>query len=178
MSARWLVSALVVVGCGHRATPTSSCTDASVCASACGPGVDAPPLEGQTHVPEPTPVTYQANPPASGPHWPVWQMPWGAYPNELPRERWVHNLEHGGIVELYNCPTGCSDVVAALTNLMQSTPPDKFNEQRFIITPDTIMPHRVAVLAWGWRWQGDAVDAATIRCFIDARYDRAPESIP
>jgi hypothetical protein len=149
-----------------------------VCATACGPGIDAPPLEGATHVPEPTPITYQANPPASGPHWPLWQMPWGVYANELPRERWVHNLEHGGIVLLYDCPTGCDDVVAQLINIRDATPPDRYNEQRFIITPDSVMPHRVAALAWGWRWQGDAVDATTIRCFVNARYDRGPESIP
>jgi hypothetical protein len=40
------------------------------------------------------------------------------------------------------------------------------------------MPHKVAAVAWGWRWQGDAVDMPAMRCFIDARYDRAPESIP
>jgi hypothetical protein len=90
----------------------------------------------------------------------------------------MHNLEHGGVALLYNCPTGCDDVIGALTTLYQSTLPDQFNEQRILIVPDAQMPHRVAAVAWGWRWQGDAVDAPTMRCFIDARYDRAPESIP
>lgn len=180
MSARSLVSLLVVsalAGCGG-AKATSACSDGGVCALACGPGVDAPPLESAYHVDEPTPVSYAANPPASGPHWPMWQEPWGAYPGGLPRERWMHNLEHGGVVLAYNCPSGCDDVVAALTTLRDATPPDQYNEQRILIVPDAQMPHRVAAIAWGWRWQGDAVDSATVRCFIDARYDRAPESIP
>jgi hypothetical protein len=183
MSGRWLASsfALLLFGCGRGGVTGAdggSCSDAGPCAFDCSPGVDAPPNEGGQHVPEPTPVSYRANPPASGPHWPVWQQPWGAYPAGLPRERWVHNLEHGGIVLLYNCPAGCDDVVGALTTLWQSTPPDRFNEQRFLLLPDQAMPKKVAAVAWGWRWQGDAVDSAAIRCFIDARYDRAPESIP
>ena len=181
MSARWPASALLFVivvvagGCGGvKSDPCSA--DAGVCG--CGPGIDSPANEGGQHVAEPSTVSYRANPPASGPHWPMWQEPWGAYPMGLPRERWVHNLEHGGVALLYNCPTGCDDVVAQLTALRDSTRPDRFNAQRILIVPDAVMPHRVAAVAWGWRWQGETVDAATVRCFIDARYDRAPESTP
>jgi hypothetical protein len=184
MSARSLASALVVTalaGCGgggSGARYPAGCDGGGPCVFACGAGVDQPPLEPAIHVAEPTMVTYQANPPASGMHWPMWQEPWGAYPNGLPRERWVHNLEHGGVVLLYHCPTGCDDVVPALTALLNATPPDRFNEVRILITPDSLMPRKVAAVAWGFRWQGDAVDANAIRCFIDARYDRAPESLP
>jgi Protein of unknown function (DUF3105) len=179
MSVRWLASiVLFVAACSGGSGKSSTCSDGGLCALACGPGIDTPPLEGGTHVPEPTMVTYAANPPASGPHWPQWQEPWGPYPDGLPRERWVHNLEHGGVVLLYNCSTGCDDVVGALTTLYHSTPPDQYNEQRILIVPDSQMPHRAAAVAWGWRWQGDSVDSPTVRCFIDARYDRAPESIP
>lgn len=179
MWARWLASLAVVAvaGCGGGAK-MNACDDAGPCALSCGAGIDSPPYEGAMHVPEPTPVDYMANPPASGPHWPVWQQPWGAYPMELPRERWVHNLEHGGIVLLYNCPSGCDGDVAALQAIIDGTPADQYNEQRFILTPDTVMPHKLAAVAWRWRWQGEAVDMATIRCFVQARYDRAPESIP
>ncbi|HXU69635.1 MAG TPA: DUF3105 domain-containing protein [Polyangia bacterium] len=179
MSARWLVSAAIVVVAGCGGSPSrGSCSDGPPCALDCGPAVDAPPNEGQLHVPEPTMVDYQSNPPASGPHWPMWQEPWQPYPDGLPRERWVHNLEHGGIVLLYNCPGGCDDVVGELTALWQATPPDRYNEQRVLIVPDSAMPHKVAAIAWGWRWQGESVDSGAIRCFMDARYDRAPESIP
>jgi len=181
MSARWLVSVValgVVAGGCHSSSGGAACSDGPPCALDCGPGVDAPTLVPGVHVAEPTMITYDQNPPSSGPHWPVWQEPWGPYPAGLPRERWVHNLEHGGVVLAYNCPDGCDDVIAALTSLWQSTPPDQFNEQRLLVLPDGAMPHRVAAIAWGWRWQGETVDTAAIRCFIDARYDRAPESIP
>src|SRR4051794_40836170 len=78
MSARWLASvvgALLIAGCGKQAsTPGDggACTDAGPCALSCGPGVDAPPYEGATHIEEPTPITYVANPPASGNHWGQW----------------------------------------------------------------------------------------------------------
>jgi hypothetical protein len=180
MSARSLVSLaiLVAAGCGSG-DGDKPCSDGPPCALDCGPEVDAPPKsQAAVHIAEPTPITYDANPPASGPHWPMWQEPWGPYPNGLPRERWVHNLEHGGVVLLYNCPAGCDDVVGALTTVWQATPPDRFNEQRLLIVPDAQMPHKVAAIAWGWRWQSDTVDMNGLRCFINARYDRAPESIP
>ncbi|MDB4969972.1 MAG: hypothetical protein JWN44_5661 [Myxococcales bacterium] len=178
MSARWLASLVVVLVAGCHAKGSTACDGNGACALDCGAGIDAPANEGQQHVDEPTVVSYAANPPASGPHWPAWQEPWGAYPNGLPRERWMHNLEHGGVVLLYHCPSGCDDDVAELTTLRDATAVDRFNEQRVLIVPDASMPHRVAAVAWGWRWQGEVVDLPAIRCFIDARYDRAPESIP
>lgn len=178
MSARWLISfAPVLAACGSG-DGGSGCSDGPPCALDCGPEVDAPKKEAGAHVAEPTPISYDQNPPSSGPHWPMWQEPWGPYPSGLPRERWVHDLDHGGIVLAYNCPAGCDDVSGELTTMMNATPPDRFDLQRFLIVPDTEMPHKVAALAWGWRWQSDAVDMTSIRCFVTARYDRAPESIP
>ena len=175
----WIAGvALLLAACGGGDSG-DACSDGPPCALDCGPEVDAPPKsQAAVHIAEPTPITYDANPPASGPHWPMWQEPWGAYPGGLPRERWVHNLEHGGIVLAYNCPDGCDDVVGELTTIMSATPPDRFNEQRFLIVPDAQMPHKVAAIAWGWRWQSESVDMNGIRCFVNARYDRAPESIP
>jgi hypothetical protein len=177
MSARWLVSVLLLAACdASRSGP--ACDGGVDCPASCGPGVDSPPFEGAQHVAEPTPVHYNANPPASGSHWPMWQEPWGDYPMELPRERWVHNLEHGGVVLLYNCPSGCEDVHQALIAIRNGRQPDQYNAVRILVTPDSVMPHKVAAVAWLWRWQGDTVDANAINCFINARYDRAPESLP
>jgi hypothetical protein len=144
-------------------------------ALACGSGIDQRPIEGQTHVDPPATVSYRDNPPASGNHYPV-PAPWGM--GTYQREQWVHNLEHGGIVLLYKCPTACDAEVLQLLNLRAARHVDQFNEVRILITPDSAMPHKFAAIAWGWRWQGDAIDAAELNCFIDARYDKAPESIP
>ena len=147
-------------------------------ACACSPSVDKPPVVSRNHVPVGTTVNYPFNPPDGGDHYPIWLQPWGFYPTEQRREYWVHNLEHGAVVMLFNCPGGCPNDSAHLQAIMTSTPPDRYNEQRFIITPDSAMPHRFAAIAWGYRWQGDTIDETAIRCFISARYDMAPESIP
>jgi hypothetical protein len=141
----------------------------------CGPGIDQRPIEGQLHVDPPATVSYRDNPPASGNHYPV-PAPWGQ--GTYPRETWVHNLEHGGIVLLYNCPTGCDADVQKLVALRARRPADQFHEVRVLITPDSLMPHKFAAIAWGWRWQGDTIDEGVINCFIGDRYDKAPESIP
>ena len=178
MSARWLASVLVVAAAAACGGGSARAATVRRARSTAGPSVDAPPREPATHVPEPTPVQYSANPPASGPHWPMWQEPWQPYPGGLPRERWVHNLEHGGIVLAYNCPDGCDDVDRGADGAVAVDPARPVQRAALLVLPDSAMPHRVAAIAWGWRWQGEAVDMNAIRCFIAARYDRAPESIP
>jgi hypothetical protein len=178
VAVRTAVLALVLLSAACGGPSGFPCSGGADCAQRCGPGVDAPPLEGQTHVSVGTKVRYAANPPASGSHYPFWRQPWEMYATQVPREEWVHNLEHGGIVLLYNCPTPCPDVVDALTAIRLGRQPDRFNAIRILGTPDLEMPRRVAAVAWGWRWQGDSVDADAIECFIDARYDRGPESLP
>ncbi len=76
---------------------------ANACPLACAPAIVPVPDDGRYHLPFCTPITYNHDPPASGPHWP-WPAPWGPHHEVVPREWWVHNLEHGGIVLLYNCP--------------------------------------------------------------------------
>jgi hypothetical protein len=153
----------------------AACGDDSNGAFNCGPGIDQRPIEGQMHVDPPATVMYRDNPPASGNHYPV-PAPWGI--GTVQREQWVHNLEHGGIVMLYNCPAGCAADQQKLVAIMNGRKVDQFNEVRVLITPDSLMPHKFAAIAWGWRLQMDVIDAAEINCFITARYDRAPESIP
>jgi hypothetical protein len=142
----------------------------------CG-GVEELAIEGAQHVAPPALVSYRDNPPASGDHY-FFTAPWGVATQPIQREQWVHNLEHGGIVLLYNCPTGCDADVQTLTRIYRERKADKFNTVRIIVNADTVMPKKLAALAWGWRWQGDSVDERAIECFIDARYDRAPESVP
>jgi Protein of unknown function (DUF3105) len=168
MWARWLVSAALIVVAG--------CHDDDG-ALKCGSGIDQRAIEGWAHVDPPATVMYRDNPPASGNHYPV-PAPWGVAPAPVQREQWVHNLEHGGIVFLYNCPSGCDDDVQAMTNVLVTRPVDQFNEVRILITPDTLMPHSLAAIAWGWRWQSESWDDKTVECFIDQRYDKGREVIP
>jgi hypothetical protein len=179
MSARWLVSLVVLAACGS--TPQMAATDpctADDAACACSPAVDRPVYEGANHVPQGTMVNYRANPPTSGSHWPFWSTTYGSFPDGLPREEWMHNLEHGGVVLLYNCPAGCDDEVQRMEAIRNGRHPDEWNEVRILIVPDALMPHKFAAVAWNYRWQGDVLDDDAVSCFIDARYDRGPESTP
>jgi hypothetical protein len=156
----------------------------NACPLSCSPAVEAVPDEGAIHVAYGTPVVYKHNPPASGPHWPF-PAPWGFHPEGVAREWWVHNLEHQGIVLLYNCPGGdagavnaCSTEIDQLRLLALSRQPDQFNEVRIVITPDPLLPKRFAAVAWDWDLLADSFDMAAFQCFIDARYGRGPEQIP
>jgi hypothetical protein len=114
------------------------------------------------------PVNYPDPPPTSGPHNPCWGR-WGVHDEPLAAERWVHNLEHGGVVFLYNCPDGCDQEVAAIKQLNQ-------HRHRTIITTYAVLPTRFAVVSWGHRLLSDCFDLATFDAFYERNFDRGPES--
>src|SRR5207302_164982 len=55
--------------------------------------------EGHNHVDAGSLVVYQHNPPTSGNHWPIWAK-YMVHDEAVPREVYVHNLEHGAIALL------------------------------------------------------------------------------
>jgi hypothetical protein len=87
---------------------------------------------GHFHEPVGTAVKYSLCPPASGNHWssiPLGPIPPRVYgPNEktVP-EGWVHNLEHGALVLVYNCGKnggdGCSDTAQATMKALYNSWP-------------------------------------------------------
>lgn len=128
------------------------------------------------HVPEGQAVQYTAVPPVGGAHWPS-PASWGTYPAQLPDERVVHNLEHGGIVIDYNGIP--ADDVRKLQSLLLSYPRDRYNEVKLVIQPyNKIAPGTVALTAWGWRELLSAYDEQAIRAFLDAHMNRCCESVP
>jgi uncharacterized protein DUF3105 len=160
------------------AAALSACGGASPNApapTAATPGV-AVPNEGWTHVPEGSAVSYQNNPPASGPHYPVW-LRYQAYSQPMARGYWVHNLEHGAIVVLYR-PDASADVVRQITDAFRSIPVDpSCGHQRALLTPDPLLPRLTAVVAANFVLLGDSVDAQSIRDFAVARRGRGPEQV-
>ncbi len=68
------------------------------------------PDEGRTHVTDPV-INYQHTPPASGPHYAV-PAQYQFNTTEVPEGNWVHSLEHGAIVVLYQCDTGRVTAIA------------------------------------------------------------------
>jgi hypothetical protein len=116
-------------------------------------------------------VEYADPPPSSGDHDPCWAR-WGVHEEPVPDENWVHNLEHGGVVFLYDCPDGCADEAADLAAL--ATGLGAFA----VVTPYAPMPTRYAAVAWGWRYLTDCFEQASFEDFYARHADRAPESNP
>ena len=137
-----------------------------------------PPTAGGIHVAEGTSIHYDYNPPSSGPHYPS-PASWGVYPQALAPGTWVHNLEHGGIVVLYQCPSSCTALQAQLQALYTQMPFDgQFQEKKVIITPFSNLDHLLRVQAWGWTMPLDTVDTAAIDAFYREHVNKGPEVIP
>jgi hypothetical protein len=101
---------------------------------------------------------YTSQPPCSGLHCAAW----GTYTtfdeqSPLPACNFIHNLEHGAIVFMYNCPAACPELVAALKEVMAMTAGDpdclaSFGFNRLVLTPYSEMEATVAAAAWGYTW--------------------------
>lgn len=153
--------------------------------ASCFVEIAQPPLMSSfAHVPIGTAVDWDSNPPSSGPHYPIWAA-FQAYTSPVPRGYYVHDLEHGAIVFLYNCGSaGCPDVVSKLQAASDSLPDDPVCAQqgggvrvRTVITPDPLIPTRVAAAAWGWIYLADCADLPTLEQFAKAHYGQGREDL-
>ncbi|HZO28043.1 MAG TPA: DUF3105 domain-containing protein [Chloroflexota bacterium] len=136
------------------------------------------PLEAADHVGEGTPVTYKSRPPASGPHYPTWSQTYGFMEPAPPAGIWLHNLEHGAVVILYNCPQACPELEQQLKDLYPTLPLGRNargGRARALILPYADMDHKIAVVAWGWLLELDEFDRDQIVRFYESRIDRGPE---
>jgi hypothetical protein len=139
------------------------------------PPVVTVPSEGWVHVAEGTPVAYQANPPASGPHYPVWAR-YKEHTQAVPRPYWVHNLEHGAIVLLYR-PDAPSAAVAELRQAFSALPNDPAcGHRRALLTPDPLLPQPVAAVAALHVLTGERLDPSWVRSFTDTYRGHGPEA--
>ena len=117
---------------------------------------------GQSHPP------HNSNPPTSGWHYPR-QADWGFYSKELPDERVVHNLEHGGIWISY---TGVNDSTRSqLRQLAQEYP------KSVIVTQRSENDVPIAVASWGQLMELQSVDRERIVEFIEKNMNHSPEPI-
>ncbi len=128
--------------------------------------------EGRGHFEIDTELSWEANPPHSGGHWPMWAS-WGEHDSTLEREYWIHNLEHGGIVLSYRCPGGCEADVDVLRAVMDMRP-----DLRILITPDPELPaDGFAAISWTWVYGFETPDLDTLLCFVDQHENHAPEDV-
>lgn len=149
----------------------SACADVDWMPGACEAGMgERFDSRGAGHIDEAEPITYDLSPPVADNHRGTWAR-WGEYAS-LPPQRWLHNLEHGGITLLYH-PCAPAEMVDALREIAQA----RGDDYRWILTPYADLPSAVAVVAWEWRYQAECVDADAINAFFDQRYRMAPEDV-
>jgi len=122
------------------------------------------PDQGNLHVQtlsEPI-LPYNSDPPTSGPHLP-YIAPWGIHTEPIPKQLQVHNLEDGGVVVQYSCPTACPELVDKLKAVVQ-----RYDKQ-VLLAPYPGLANRIALTAWTRLDTFDEFDEGRIVKFI-SRY--------
>jgi len=145
----------------------------------------AVPDEGRTHVDPSTTPTYKSYPPASGPHYSaqgIAPVPWQTI-DTLQEGQYLHNLEHGGIAILYDCPSGtaCTTLKNSLENYVKTLAPVEptYGEVKVVLTPYSRgMQKKVALVAWDYIEFLDSYDQAEITRFYENHVNKGPEQIP
>jgi hypothetical protein len=127
------------------------------------------PDEGRAHIAvgaahEP----YHSNPPTSGPHY-AQAADWGIYPDPLPDEQVVHNLEHGGIWISYK------DIDADTKAKLEAIA--KANSGSVIMTPRPQNDARIVLASWTRLEKLGSYDEGKILEFIRANKNKAPEPL-
>lgn len=135
------------------------------------------PDEGREHTAEGMPIKYKHYPPTSGTHY-TNPVKWGVYNQEVKEGYFVHNLEHGGVVILYNCPTACPDLVQKLDEAYRTFPKAKYGEVKIVVAPSHNLKHRIALLAWDYLDEMDTFDRDRALKFYQTHVDRGPEDVP
>lgn len=141
------------------------------------PGTPVPNLAASHVTPGEPHLRYNSTPPTSGPHFPNWGD-WKRYDDPQPEEVWLHNLEHGGIVALYNCPQGCADLMNKLSDLYKTGPRSKYGNLKMLVSPYNKISNKLTLVAWNYYLPLDAYDDALVRGFILAHQDKGPEDVP
>ncbi|XP_012264906.2 uncharacterized protein LOC105691173 [Athalia rosae] len=115
-------------------------------------------------------IEYDDDIPIYGSHRPVWPV-YGEY-KFIPKQRWIHSLEHGAIVMLYH-PCANPMEVKRLKKILSSC------LRRHIITPYTSLneDRPLALLSWGCRLTMSVVNPTLVKHFIKSRALRGPEPI-
>jgi uncharacterized protein DUF3105 len=172
---------------GNSTCPTASASPYSPMppdtnGSPVGQAIDEMP---HIHVAPPAQVQYNHDPPTSGCHYSIAsQAPIqpGAYTAEIPAEYWVHNLEHGYIAVLYNCPSppGCDSDFQKLVAWRKTLPPDPAGNgqipyAKVIILPWHTMKVKFAAVSWDYYQGWDTLDIGQVQAFYANHVGHSPE---
>jgi len=113
-------------------------------------------------------INYTELLPTYGDHRPLWPK-FGEY-RFVPRERWLHNIEHGSVVMLYD-PCVIHSERDKLKEVVRNC------IKKHIITPTTFLsPKRpMALIAWGCKLEMSKVNVKEVTSFIRKYGMRGPE---
>jgi Protein of unknown function (DUF3105) len=134
--------------------------------------------ESRAHVADGTPVDYSTSPPTSGDHYatpadPDFYPPQGI--DQIPAERFVHNLEHGQIVFWYR-----PDAPDAVVNDIEDYIDKQSGSQdiALLATPyeDVDSPHTFAMSAWGATQSCTRFSEAVVNAFREEYQGHGPEN--
>ncbi|MBN1207488.1 MAG: DUF3105 domain-containing protein [Myxococcaceae bacterium] len=114
------------------------------------------------------------NPPTAGPHCGS-TLPCQVHATEQPSCMWLHNLEHGHAVFLYDCPEGCPEELQKLEQARSEAPTGSNGVPRALIAPASGLPHRVAAILWRRAYLADSADPEALRCLLQFQDQDAPE---
>jgi hypothetical protein len=135
--------------------------------------------EGKGHVPEGSALTFEHYPPSSGAHYGSVAR-WGVYTEPIAEGVFVHNLEHGGVVFLYDCDAPCPDLVQKFEDLAKKVPPDsRFGSRKILVTPydQSKMETPIVALAWNHQLNLPAFDEATMLQWYRRFVNTGPEGL-
>jgi len=139
------------------------------------------PVASGRHLDVCTAIDPATNPPSGGEHWPVWAR-YAEYTAPVPREMYIHNLEHGGVVITYRCKDPCPELVAALEGVFADatdpycatmSPPTP----RLVLTPDANIPTPIAASAWHATYTATCLDPASLKNFIQSNIGQGSEMV-
>ncbi len=139
-------------------------------------GAEAVPDEGWTHVNTEEELVYEHNPPASGPHFPVWAS-WGVHDDVVNRGNWVHNLEHGGIVLLIGPDATDAERQQVLDGFDAISDDPECGHPRTVVTDDPKLDVHTAAVAADIVLEASPLTPDAIAGFADACRNRAREDI-
>ncbi|MCH8920363.1 MAG: DUF3105 domain-containing protein [Chloroflexi bacterium] len=132
--------------------------------------------QGRDHLaPGETYDSYNSDPPTTGPHAPA-PAEWGVHDLPVAKEVLPHNMEHGGVIVLYNCSAGeaplddagCQNLRDQLAAVTES---NRDNGKLVLMAPYAGMEHLIALAAWRTLDAFDEFDGQRVQAFIDS-FDR------
>jgi hypothetical protein len=130
--------------------------------------------EGGGHEDPGTEIEWMNNPPHSGRHYSIWETMKGEHNDLVERGYWVHNLEHGWIVLVYNCPEDCDAELDVLREVIAMREEDA----SLLMTEDPLLDGpRFAAISWTWVHEFDTPVLEDLLCFVDQHFDHSPESV-